>query len=786
MSNQPDTYGSRSYASADKGGSKIDIPYIIDLVKKHWWWFAISVFFFVSVGVVMALRTNKKFVVEANVMVRPEGNSLGNIAADLDISSLAKQSNEVDDELAFLGSYSVMNTVVREMKLNVKYVVKKNILQRYEAPDDSPVELFYDTNIADTLSVGLLFKLDFGKDGKGDLKIISFPKNKTVGEYEDLKFPIVVRTPYGRFGLQKTQYYEKGKSLKENIWLGSYAAATEAMQREVSITIPSKKSNKINLEYQTTTPEFGRAVLDRLIEVYAQRDVREKQKQLTRTLNFVNDRLEMLTNELAQSETSIQEFKRRNNLTDISSDVEFALERMSDVQKQLLGAETRLELIEMSRKFLANPENKYSLIPTMGTGSEAVNIPGVGAYNDLILKRLELENNAKGSNVALRQIDEQLDAMRENVMSSMDRSYKNQSLVVGNLRSQNSENIGRISSLPENERQFVTIKRRQTVQERLFMYLLQLREETELNISKAEPRSEVIDQAYILTEPVGRGMKATVLFMFLLGLAIPAGILYLKERFRNKFATKQEVEKATSIPVIGEICTDDSGKHIVVANGAHSSAAELFRLVRNNLKFVLRNPSDKVVLVTSSTSGEGKSFTSVNLAYSLALLPEKKVLLMGMDIRKPRLPEYLGIRPRFGVTEYLTSPTLTLEDIITHIPNMLNLDVIVAGALPPNPAELLAEPKLETLIKRLRGMYDYIIIDSAPVGMVSDTFTLAPLADASIYVCRANYTPLRDLEFATEVYEEKRLPSMGLLINGTKQHSGYGYGYGEGKHLKRR
>lgn len=265
---------------------------------------------------------------------------------------------------------------------------------------------------------------------------------------------------------------------------------------------------------------------------------------------------------------------------------------------------------------------------------------------------------------------------------------------------------------------------------------------------------------------------------FLLGLVFPPIILYIRRLLRSKFETKDEVETLTNIPILGEMCTNKSGNSLVVKPNGSSTAGELFRLIRANLQFVLNGKDDKVVLMTSTISGEGKSFISINLASSLAML-NKRVLLMGMDIRSPKLAEYLSLNSRHGLTEYLSTDDITLNDIILKEPVQHNMDVIVAGPVPPNPAELLASQRVDDLFAQLRTMYDYIIVDSAPVGMVSDTFSLARVSDATVYVCRANYTSMRDVKFFNNVYSENRLRKMALVVNGTNAKKGYGYGYGQ-------
>lgn len=296
-------------------------------------------------------------------------------------------------------------------------------------------------------------------------------------------------------------------------------------------------------------------------------------------------------------------------------------------------------------------------------------------------------------------------------------------------------------------------------------------------LANAVPKGLIIDDAFSFSEPLGMSKKVILLIAFLLGILLPVTIIYVHRLLRSKFESKEEVQRHLSAPVLGEMCIDRSGRSLVVSPTDTSSATELFRLMRTNLQFMLGGEGDKVVLMTSTRSGEGKSFISLNLAATLSLLEGKRVLLVGMDIRNPQLANYLGINPPLGLTNYLSASNVTLDSIIQPMAGIKNCDVIVAGPIPPNPAELLASSKVDELFAKLRTMYDYIIVDSAPVGMVSDTFALDRISDATIYVTRINYSTFSDLRFVEEIYTDKRLKKLSVVVNGTSSKKGYGYGY---------
>ena len=558
--------------------------------------------------------------------------------------------------------------------------------------------------------------------------------------------------------------------------------AAENLATEVKSSIASKKSNVIALSIISTDEKYGRDILNAIIAQYNDRGIAEKNRQNEKTAAFIDQRLALISDSLNASEADIQIYKQSQGIVDVSSETSYNMGLKSSAERALISAQTENEIIRITRDFLRDPEKAYDLIPT---GSEISGVgSSIGTYNQLIMRRISLLTNAKANNVALKSLTEQIDAMRASINTSLDRAYQNSLIGVRDLQIQYNKAQGHLGNVPTQERAFLNLKRQQEVKQQLYLFLLQRREETAMLLANSVPKGQIIDNAYTLSEPVGMGKKMILAIAILLGLCFPPVILYLKKLMRNKFETRAEVEALTEIPVLGEMCTDHGGTQLVVSSHDTSSTSELFRLIRSNLQFMLSAADDKVILMTSTSAGEGKSFISINLAASLAL-QNKRVLLIGMDIRNPQLAKYLTLAPHTGVTQYLANPSIAIDDLIMREPLMPNLDIITAGPIPPNPGELLTGDAVDRLFVELRKRYDYIIVDTAPVGMVSDTFNLARISDATIYVCRANYTTLRDIQFINSIYNEKRLRKMSLVVNGTAAHKGYGYGYGSDKKHKK-
>ena len=761
-------------ASSHKKSEFINLREIFEQYKKKWYWFAISAFVCAAVAFVFVKGQKPKYQVKANVLISQEdGGGMSNFGG---LGDLFGSSGYVEDEIFVVTSHTVLRNVVKQLGLYTSHTVSDGFLSKTFKYKDYPIQVYTEPAILDTLKASVLFDITVKPAGLADIKVKV--KGDKIEEVEDTKLPATLTTDYGKFIVDRTKFCPKDKEISTKVTITGYDAAAEELSEDVSSSIASKKSNVIQLSIVTTDPEYGSDVLNAIITQYNDRGIYQKNLQSSKTAKFIDDRLALISGDLSSAEADIQGYKQNQGIVDVSTEASYNIGVKSEAEKALIKAQTENEIIKMTRDFLHDPTKAYELIPASNE------IPGVGSsvstYNSLILRRLELMTNAKGNNAALRTLNEQIDAMRSSIMTSLDRAYQNSNVEIRDIRAQLGRAEGKLGNIPTQEREFLNLKRQQEVKQQLYLFLLQRREETAMLLANAVPKGEIIDEAFTLRDPVGLSKKMIVLIALLFGMCIPPVILWIKKLLRTKFETRKEVEELTDVPVLGEMCIDRSGNQLAVTAHDTSSTSELFRLMRSNLQFVLNGQNDKVVLMTSTRSGEGKSFISINMAASLALLG-KRVLLIGMDIRNPQLGKYLGLKTSRGLTNYLSDPSVKLEDIIIKEPPMPNLDIIEAGPIPPNPGELLTSPAVDELFGRLREIYDYIIVDSAPVGMVSDTFNLSRISDATIYVCRANYTTLSDIQYINDLYEDNRLKKMTLVVNGTSAHTGYGYGYGKNK-----
>ena len=756
----------------------IDVRGTLLLWWSKWYWFAISAFVCLSLAFIYATVKKPVYLVKSNILIAQDDSNI--MSGMGGFGQLFGTSGYVDDEVFVVSSHTVLRDVVKDLKLNKSCVVKEGLLKSREYFKKYPVDIVTDTDIADTLSVSLKFNLKVDEDGVASVEVKDSQKD-VVADLENQKFPITVETKYGVFTIKKTADYKEGESLKAKLYFSGYDDAAESLKEDLDIYIASKKSNVIQIEMETTDVDKAKLILNDIVKYYNVRGVEQRSEQSRLTLDFLDSRIQLIAQDLTDSEADVEGYKKNQGIVDVATEATYQTTKKGKFEGELVQAEIDLNIMQMTKEFLADSKNKYELIPT--TVSDETVKAGITNYNELVLSRMNLVRTAKEGNIALSKMNDRIDALRANINTSLDRAIAQQNKVISDMRLQLGVTDSRLGNIPTQERQYRDIKRKQTIKEQLYLFLMQRREDTALMIANTTPKGVIVDKAFSLSEPITMKKRMILLLAFVFSLILPPVILVIKKVLRNKFDTKDELKKLTDIPVIGEICKDNTGDNIVVKQGSVSTVAELFRAVRSNLQqFFLSGEDDKVVLMTSTVSGEGKSFVSVNLAQTLAITNnDLKVLLVGMDIRKPRIAEYLSIPSLKGLTDYVARTGMNLDDVIQKNPNGLAFDVITSGPIPPNPAELLLSQRVDDMFAELRKRYDYIVVDTAPVGLVSDTLTLSRIGDATIYVCRANYTTKTDIQYANSIYEEGRLKKMSIILNDTIVRKGYGYGYGENR-----
>lgn len=760
----------------------IDLGAIARICREKWYIFLACFVGCVAIGLLYVRTHNPEYLVRAKMLVTSDkGDTEAGAMGSL--SSLFGSSVKVDDEVFAVSSHSVFKDVVKKHSLNKLHITRTGFLKSRFDLEGYPIDIEYNPAIVDTLRSTMVFTVKVNDKGLASIKIKA--RNETLADVKDQKLPCELNTQFGDFKVVATKDLIPDESVKSTILLMGYDLAAETLDKGVAVEIPNRRANVIELQLVSENIDYAKAVLNSIIELYNRRGIAQDNLKNQNTIKFIDSRLALLSTDLTDVEGNIENLKSEQGIVDLEAEIKYQFAKKGQLEVDLVAAETQYEIFKMIRDFLAEPQNATDLVPASLTGSS--NNTGdnassaINAYNELVLQRMRIASTAKPGNTALKAMDEQLDAMRTNLVATLTKSMESSKIAIDELRGKFGSAKNALEQVPAQERVMRDIFRQRSIKEQIYIFLLQEREKVSMLLANGSEKGKVIDEAYALTEEVGMSNKMILAVAGFIGILLGFLIVYVQNLLRTKFSNKNELEELTSAPILGEVSLTRSKEALVVKPKSTSSTAELFRLVRSNLLFMLGSPDNKVVLMTSTKSGEGKSFISINLAASLAML-DKKVLLIGLDIRKPRLAEYLNMPPTPGFTTYIAGgSSLTIDQILHKDALISGLDVIFAGPIPPNPAELLVSDAVDEFFKEMRKRYDYIIIDSAPVGMVSDSLALARVADATVYVCRADYTTKSDIRLFADMYENKRLPKVSLVLNGTVARQGYGYGYGEDK-----
>ena len=557
--------------------------------------------------------------------------------------------------------------------------------------------------------------------------------------------------------------------------------------KSLSIAPTSKTTSVAVISLKNSSLQRGQDFINQLLEMYNRNTNNDKNEIAQKTAEFIDERIGIISKELGSTEANLETFKRDAGITDLTSEAQIALAGNAEYEKKSVENRTQISLVNDLRKYLRG--NEYEVLPSNVGLQDAALIGAIERYNEMLMERKRLLRTSTENNPTIVNLDTSIRAMKANVQATLEGTLQGLMITKESLDREASRYSRRISNAPGQERAYVSIARQQEIKAGLYLMLLQKREENAIALAATANNAKIIDEAIADDIPVSPKRSMIYLIALVLGVGIPVGIIYLIELTKFKIEGRADVEKLTSVPVVGDIpLTDeknDKNGSIAVFENKNNLMSETFRNIRTNLQFMLDN-DQKVILVTSTVSGEGKSFVSSNLAISLSLLG-KKVVIVGLDIRKPGLNKVFQLSNKEkGITQYLSNPETDLMELVQPSDVNKNLFILPGGTVPPNPTELLARNGLDRAIEILKKNFDYVILDTAPIGMVTDTLLIGRIADLSVYVCRADYTHKAEYTLINELSFEKKLPNLCTVINGVdlkKRKYGYYYGYGKyGKH----
>jgi len=762
--------------------NSIDWREISEKVLAHWKWIALCVVLALMIGFFYTRKQSDIYAIKTSMLVVDQSKSSGinemSLLRSLDAGGFRGGTSYsfLNNENAVLSSTILMKNVVSQLELYTSYT-STHFLKKHDLYTSSPIQLTIDSVNLNKLKSTLT--MDVSPDEKG-----FSVEGKYRGESFEQQcgsFPAEIKTPAGSVFLTLRPGASRPEE-KIHITVNNPLETAKYYAGSVLNTKINKDVDVIDLSVNVPNVQKGIDLLNALVNDYNQDAIDQVNKSANKTANFIDSRLQLLYGELSDVEKNVENYKQANQMTDVASDVSLYLQQGDRFYQELMDVETQLKLIRFVEEFVKDPSNNTSPIPNLGVKDGGLTSV-IQDYNQAIITRERIASGSSNENPVLKDLNKQIESGRNAIKSSIANSRKGLEISRKDLSSRNSEAQSRINALPRQEREFIDIKRQQQVKETLYTFLLQKREEASLTMAVTVPKGRVLD-APDYAGKVAPKSNVIMLAFLLLGLFIPLAYIFLKDFLNTKIITRKQVEKLTDVPILSELSHNASGLRVINHRTVNDSNVELFRLLRTKLQFVLQNPDQKVIIVTSTEPGEGKSYVAINLAINLSMT-KKKVVLLGMDIRKPMLRSYLKLKQgEVGLSSYFAGQEKDYKNLITLSDDYPDLDVITGGIVPPNPNELLMSERLDQLIVHLRKDYDYIIIDTAPIGVVSDTFVINRITDISLYVCRVGYSDKRNIEYLNHVNAEKTLTRPYIVLNDMdieskySAHKGYGYGYG--------
>ena len=779
----------------ERDDSLLNFQFLIKTFILNWQWFLLSLIITMSAAMIYVRYSLPVYQVSAKVLIKDEDNTSSrgrsNQIMNTNTLGILTSTDGFDNELEILKSKSLAAETVLDLKLYVNYYSVGKIID-VPVYDETPVLVDLNKEKLEVLEGPV--KLQISKDNNiynvQGVCVKNGAKQVFKGQG---KLPYIIKSPVGTISLVQNPRFVESDVKKK--YIANIYNPRDVINSYVNIGVePLSKTTSIAvLTRNDLLPERAKEYLKHLVTVYNRQANEDKNIIAVRTEEFINQRLEKINAELGSTDGAIERYKRNNNIIDAASSAQLSLSQSNEADISLRDINTQIMLMQSLKEYMQTPTNKYQTLPSNVGLKDPSAASLIGQYNQIALERSRVLRSASEHSPVIQELTSQLDALVSSINGAIDQSKRGLEIQKKAIMSTYGKYTGKLSQTPEQERFLTEIGRQQTVKSSLYIMLLQKREENSITLAATSDKGRLIDEPAFM----GKVKPKTAIIMLialLLGIGLPLLILILKELLRYRIEGRQDVEKLTDCPIIADIAmANESIKavgDIVIKENQNNQMEEIFRGMRTNLQFILKE-SQNVIMFTSSVSGEGKTFVAGNLATSFAFLG-KKVLLVGLDIRRPRLSHLFGMdNKKEGITTLLTKNGVSTDDVLSLcMPSGVNknLDLLIAGPIPPNPSELLTRSTLKEIFDILRKEYDYVIVDTAPVGLVTDTLHIGKVADATVMVCRADYTEKSSFSMINEFAENNKLPNVSIVVNGvdmSKKKYGYAYGYGKyGKYGK--
>jgi tyrosine-protein kinase Etk/Wzc len=765
MNNLPDNNTSSILVEEDS----FDLKSVLSKIVDKWYWLAIGFIVALCIAFFYIYFTPPSYQIKSRVLVNDDekGGNLGKQAGSMmDLGSVLGSKSSVDNEVEVLKTRFLMEQVVRQMQLNITYERRSGLVKRML--EDTPFKLIIlnsiDTIEKTRINIETISPTKFRVSAGSLEKVVQFNENfnlKDVG--------VVRLIPNPEVKINNKNYSIIVTSIDERV--------TDLM-KELKVAVSNKQVTIIDLDLSYPLQAQGEIMLSTLINKYTEVNLEDKNAIADSTYKFIKGRINIIAAELGDVENEVENFKQNNKLSDMSEQSKLLVQNTGEFTSDLAKAETQVSVLSDLEKYLKDENKNKRVFPTSLLPSDLVFSDLLGQYNLLLVERDKQLLSVTENSPFIQNIDTQISGLRRGILANIESTKNTYIITRDKLRSQLSKVENQIVGVPQIEKNYLKLARNQKIKEELYIFLMQKAEETAISKTSNIAVAKVIDPPKADIIPLSPKKSTVFIVCVALGLIIPVIILLLKEYFNTTVSTKDDVTKVTSVPVIGEISHNVTNDNLIVSSQGRSAISEQFRALRTNLSFYLKKPDQKVILLTSCNSGEGKSFTAINLANILAI-SGKKVLLMELDLRKPGLSGKLNIKQSLGFTNYTIDPSIRLDDIIQPLSIHSNMFIIPSGPLPPNPAETLMSESTAVLIDKLKERFDYILMDAPPIGIITDAQLLSSYASITLFLVRQNVTQKANLQIVQDLFIGNKMNNLGIVVNDIKgKYFSYGADYG--------
>lgn len=756
----------------------IDYRAFLQKCVIHWRWFATSVPVCLIIAFIYLRYTTPMYNATASVLIQQKDSkgSLGGLSGGTlgMLSGLGgvSLSSSFNNELEIMQSRTLLKKVVTDLGLYISTAQRR--ITGYNIPlyKTSPIQIYLSPEEATELESGVKVKTTYTPEGKLTAHIEYVLEEDQEIEKTFDKLPAVFPTPIGVLSFTKNDSLltEMQKKEKGNIKLITYISspmeAAQAYKENLAIE-GGKKTTIAQVSLQDNAKQRAIDFVNYLVACYNQDILNEKGKVVLKTTDFIRERMEVVNQELSATESEIADFKQKSGLTNLSADAQLLLQESAKYEQLRVENETQIRLVEFLRDYIQDPTNANEVIPANVGLKEEKLTTAIDEYNSLLAERRRLLRTSSESNPAVINLNDGIQTLQKSIQTTVASTLKGLQITQNDLERQMRQFTDRINSAPQQEREYINLARQQEIKSRLYLVLLQQREENILSLGLTTDTGRIVEETLADKKPVAPKKKIVALAALILGLCIPAGVIFLLEQFGGKIEKRLDIEKQSNVPFLTELPHSQQNKksNLVVQENQNGPMEEAFRALRTQLLYQL-DTTDKVILFTSAQGGEGTTFVASHTAASLAFL-EKKVVVVDMNLRRPSLPSYFSLSTDAkGMTDYLNAPKqVRLLDLVQPSAVHANLDVLPGGALVANSTELVGQEAFADAIRQLKEKYDYVILDTAPLPLVTDTVLIGRTADICVFVCRAGVTPKSACDYLNTLSREQKFPKLAVLLN---------------------